>query len=312
MSGFVDLQVNGYAGIDFNGDRLEEDSMVQACQRLKADGVERILATIITAPINRMVDRIKTIADWIDMVPEVRDVVAGVHVEGPFINPAPGFVGAHPIGDVFTATVSHADRLINAGRSHVKLLTLAPECDPGQRVTRLADRCGVIVAAGHCDASMEQLDRAIDAGLTMFTHLGNGCPVKLNRHDNIVSRVLSRSDRLKISLIADGHHIPTFALANYMRMIPPENLIIVSDAISAAGLGCGVHHLAGQRVLVDPDGAAWAPCRTHYAGCATTLRRSREILLDEVTSDEALVDAAMITNPGRLLQSRSATAEPLV
>ncbi len=301
MNGFVDLQVNGYAGVDFNDDALSQHCMVDACRRLREDGVDQILATIITAPVKSMVGRIAKIADWIETNDEVRRTVAGIHIEGPFINPAAGFVGAHPVADVLPATIHHARRLIEAGRSNVRLLTLAPECDDGQRVIRFVAAQGVIVAAGHSDASIEVLDRAIDSGLSLFTHLGNGCPAMLSRHDNIISRVLSRSDRLKISLIADGHHIPAFALANYMRMIPAENIIIVSDAISAAGLGVGEYFLAGQRVWVDPDGAAWAACRTHYAGCATTLKRMREILVTQLHCDETVIDAAMRINPGRLL-----------
>ena len=303
MPGFVDLQVNGYAGVDFNDDDLTLESMLLACQRLRQDGVDQILATIITAPLERMAVRIAKIAGWLDAVAEVREVVAGIHVEGPFINPVAGFVGAHPVAAVLPATLPAAQRLLQSGGNHVRLVTLAPECDPGQRVIDWVASRGVIVAAGHSNASLAELDRAIDAGLTLFTHLGNGCPAQLDRHDNIISRVLRRSDRLMISLIADGHHIPVFALANYLRVIPPRNVIIVSDAIAAAGLGPGQYSLAGQRVWVDPDGAAWAACRTHYAGCATTLKRTRELLRASVTDDEATLDAYMIDNPSRLLRS---------
>ncbi len=157
------------------------------------------------------------------------------------------------------------------------------------------------MAAGHCDPSLDQLKESIDAGLGLFTHLGNGCPGQLHRHDNIVQRVLSVSERLPISFIADGHHIPPFALKNYLRCVPSENIVIVSDAISAAGLGPGRYELADQIVHVDEDGAAWSADRKHFAGCATTLPEMVRILKDKVGIDPTVSMRWMTDNPQRLL-----------
>src|SRR5690606_29138374 len=94
-------------------------------------------------------------------------------------------------------------------------------------VTRwLADQ-GILVAAGHSDASRDQLRGAIDAGLRLYTHLGNGCPGMMHRHDNIIQRVLSLADTLAISFIADGHHVPPMALRNYLAVVPEEQIVIV-------------------------------------------------------------------------------------
>lgn len=87
--------------------------------------------------------------------------------------------------------------------------------------------------------------------MALFTHLGNGCPGLMPRHDNIVQRALSLSDQLCISLMADGHHIPFFALANYLQCIPDERVVIVSDAISAAGFGSGTFSLKRSRRRSD-------------------------------------------------------------
>ncbi len=301
MTGFVDLQVNGYGGVDFNGDTLSDQDFALICQKLKADGVQAALATIITAPLETMIRRISRVAELIDGMPEFAHTIAGIHVEGPFINPADGFVGAHPPAAVLPASIDVAERLLEAGRGHVKLLTLAAEMDAGAIVTRSLSERGIVVAAGHCDASLDQLNESIDAGLAMFTHLGNGCPGQLHRHDNIIQRVLSISDRLPISFIADGHHVPPFALKNYLRVVPDENIIIVSDAISAAGLGPGRYELADQIVHVDEDGAAWSADRKHFAGCATTLPEMARILQDRVGIDPADSIRWMRENPSRLL-----------
>ena len=302
MAGYVDLQVNGYAGVDFNADRLSDEQAVSVCRRLVADNAQKILATIITAPMESMIARIARLAELIDQIPEVASTIAGIHVEGPFINPAEGFVGAHPPAAVIRATVDAAEKLIASGGGHVRLLTLAPEMDSDALVTKMLADSGIVVAAGHCDASLDQLRCGIDHGLKLFTHLGNGCPGMLPRHDNIIQRVLSLSDQLMVSFIADGHHVPPFALRNYLQRVPAENIVIVTDAISAAGLGPGRYELADQVVEVDEDGAAWAPCRTHFAGCASTFPQMVDVLTSKVGATDADIQRWLIENPSRLIR----------
>ena len=301
MSGYIDLQVNGYAGVDFNSDNLTTDEVVRACRRLKADGTESILATVITARIDLMLLRISRLVELMESSAEVADCIRGIHVEGPFLNPAEGFIGAHPASDAMSANVGVTDQLLDAGNGNIKMLTLAPEMDQDAQVTKYLSERGIAVAAGHSDASLSDLNRAIDHGLKLFTHLGNGCPGLLPRHDNIVQRVLAVSERLKISFIADGHHVPAFALRNYLGIVPHENVVIVTDAISAAGLGPGRYELSGQVVQVDDDGAAWAACRTHYAGCASTFPQMVEVLTESVGVGDEQIQQWMITNPRQLL-----------
>jgi len=301
MAGFVDLQVNGYAGVDFNAADLSFEEFSNACDRIRRDGSERFLATIITAPIEDMLAKISRIANWLEQSPNIADLVAGIHVEGPFLNPKEGFVGAHPSSAVEPANREAAARLVEAGNGRVRMLTLAPESDADAAVTKFLADNDVVVAAGHSDASLDELRRGIDNGLRLFTHLGNGCPGSLPRHDNIIQRVLSLSDELAISFIADGHHVPVFALGNYLHRVPHENIVIVTDAISAAGLGPGKYELSGQIVEVDPDGAAWAACRTHFAGCASTFPQMVEVLKQRVGASQDDIDTWMCHNPARLL-----------
>ena len=136
-----------------------------------------------------------------------------------------------------------------AGGGLVKLVTLAPERDPQFATTRWLVDQGIRVAAGHCDPPIDTLRGAIDNGLSLFTHLGNGCPPTLPRHDNVIQRVLSQSERLWICFIADGVHVPFVALTNYLRCVGLDRAIVVSDAISAAGLGPGEYSLRGERVV---------------------------------------------------------------
>lgn len=300
MSGYVDLQVNGYAGVDFNAPSLKLDDFVKATRCLAEDGTKQFLPTLITAPWEQMLSRVEQISGWIERG-EVGNDIPGLHIEGPFLNPVDGYIGAHPKDAAIPATVQRAAELLDHSRGLVKLVTLAPEVDPGGLVTRFFTDRGIAVAAGHSDASLDQLESAIDQGLCLYTHLGNGCPSNLSRHDNIIQRVLHFSDRLSISFIADGHHVPGFALANYFRCIEDDRIIIVTDAISAAGLGPGKYELAGQMVEVDEEGAAWAPCRTHYAGCATTFPKMIQFLKDKLRVTDQQIQAWFHENPKRLL-----------
>ena len=300
MTGYVDLQVNGYAGLDFNSESYSQEQVAQVCDRLRRDSVGKILATIITAPLSKMLERISRIAELIDSDVSIGDMIAGIHIEGPFISPELGYVGAHPVTAVRKATMDTTKELIEAGLGHVKMLTLAPEADVSCQVTNWLTKQRVIVAAGHSDASVECLNRAIDAGLSLFTHLGNGCPATLPRHDNIIQRILSLSDRLSISFIADGHHIPRFALKNYLMLVPTENVIIVTDAISAAGLGPGRYQLSDQTVEVDAAGAAWSGDRTHFAGSAATMPQMVTVL-ESVGIETELISKWTTDNPRRLL-----------
>ena len=305
MSNYIDLQVTGYAGVDFNALDLTIDEFVSATDRLASDGTHRFLPTLITAPWEHMVQKIDQIASWIDRGEVAKSQVFGLHLEGPFLNPEDGYIGAHPKDAAVPATIDKAKQLIDYGRGLVRVVTLAPEVDPDGLVTRFLSDKGIVVAAGHSNASRDQLCCAIDQGLQLYTHLGNGCPSNLPRHDNIIQRVLSLSDRLFVSFIADGHHIPSFALANYLRCMPNDRIIIVTDAISAAGLGPGRYELAGQYVEVDDDGAAWASCRTHFAGCATPFPSMVRFLQQEIKVTDSQVQSWFHDNPKRLLENAS-------
>jgi N-acetylglucosamine-6-phosphate deacetylase len=300
---FIDLQVNGYAGSDFNADGLTAEQLHAACEALERDGVAGILATIITDTLDAMSARLSRLVELRSRDKLAEKLIRGLHIEGPFINPERGYVGAHPPDAVRPADRDGMRRLFDAAGGLARIVTLAPENDAGFRVTEMVAKQGIVVSAGHTDASLDQLRGAIDAGLSMFTHLGNGCPAFLARHDNIIQRVLSLADDLWISFIADGVHVPPFALANYLRCARPDRVIVVSDAIAAAGLGPGRYTLGRREVEVGPDLAVRSEDGTHLVGSAVTMRRAAEVLRDDVGLND--VDVARLTgsNPRALLSA---------
>lgn len=297
---YFDLQVNGYRGVDFNG-TMTLDQVARACQSLRDDGVESILATIITDDLEAMCRRLDQLAEFQDEETIVRDVIAGFHIEGPFLNEQPGFIGAHPVAAARPADLDSTQRLLDAARGRTRIFTLAPERDRDFQVTRFLAELGIVVSAGHCDPSRSQLQEAISAGLRMFTHLGNGCPLNLHRHDNIIQRVLHESKSLWIGFIADGVHVPFFALANYLSTAGLDRCFVVSDAISAAGLGPGEFQLGSQTVIVDEQLATWAHDRSHLMGSAGTMPRAAKNLRDDLGLSQDEIDRLLWHNPRRAL-----------
>jgi N-acetylglucosamine-6-phosphate deacetylase len=297
--GFFDLQVNGYAGVDFNADDLDAESVEAMSARLVHQGVDGILVTLITDSLPSMVARLQRLVHLRGDLPSFRKVMRGFHIEGPFINPKDGYRGAHPVDAVLTADRSAMQKLLDAADGLTRLVTLAPECDPGLQVTRMLIDSGVAVSAGHTDASLDILKAAIDAGLTMFTHLGNGCPSTMPRHDNIVQRVLSLRERLWLCFIADGAHIPFFALKTYLDLVGVERAIVVTDAMSGASLGPGRYRLGRLELDVADDLIARSPDGLHLAGSTITMERSVQNLTERLGFTKENAWKLVAENPRR-------------
>ncbi|RYD34339.1 MAG: N-acetylglucosamine-6-phosphate deacetylase [Verrucomicrobiaceae bacterium] len=299
----LDLQVNGFAGVDFNRDDLTAESLRHACVAAREAGADRIFATVITDSVEAMARRLSRLAVLRETDEAVSGVIAGLHVEGPFLNPAPGYIGAHPVEHARLADLESARRLIDAGQGLVRLVTLAPECDPGLMVTRWLAGRGIVVSAGHCDTPLDTLKAAADAGLSMFTHVGNGCPQLMHRHDNIIQRALSLADRLWLCFVVDGTHVPPVALGNYWRAAGLDRVIAVTDAISAAGLGPGRFTLGNQVLEIGEDLIAWGPGRAHFAGSTATMRRVQETAAAMGLTPEEIVRITSV-NPRRAMGMR--------
>ena len=301
LTGYVDLQVNGYAGVDFNKDALTASELHHACTRLEADGVTAFLPTIITDDVEVMCRRLSALVGAREQDSVASRLIAGIHIEGPFLNEAPGFRGAHPQDAMRDADPEVMKRLLDAAAGLTRIVTLAPERDPDGRVIRMLTAGGIIVSGGHSDASMDQLRAAIDAGLSMFTHVGNGCPMQMHRHDNIVQRVLSLASELWLSFIADGAHVPFVALGNYLTLAGYDRAIIVTDAIAPAGLGPGRYTLGRWDIVIDSDMVPRSPDRSHFLGSAVTMQQSVDNLRRALNVPPDALRRLTSENPGRLI-----------
>lgn len=297
--GDFDIQVNGYAGADFCSRDLTIEQCRRACEELAADGVGGILATVITDSIEGICDKLTRLVAYRDRDPMIARMIAGFHVEGPFLSCKPGCPGAHDPAKIMPANVDDATRIVAAGGGLVRLVTLAPECDAGLATTSFLARQGITVSAGHCDPSLDELKAAIDAGLSMVTHLGNGCALDLPRHDNFIQRSLSLHERLWICYIPDGAHIPFFALANYLAISGIDRTVMVTDAIVAAKLPPGRYGYGEGEVEVDAAGVARRPGTRNLAGSTISMGQVRENLRQHLGLDDAAIEMLVAVNPRR-------------
>ncbi|MEM6691997.1 MAG: N-acetylglucosamine-6-phosphate deacetylase [Planctomycetota bacterium] len=297
--GLVDLQLNGAFGVDFNGHWTDED-WIYINHSLADHGYQTALATVITDDFDRMCDRIKRLAKAISDSP-TSPVIKGIHVEGPFLSDQVGYVGAHPAKQTRDAKLDTAKRLINSGGGHVKILTLAPERDSKGAVTQWLSERGVIVSAGHTNASLDEIDACIDNGMSMVTHFGNACPAVMPRHNNILNRLISRSVHLNFGLIADGHHIPNFLLNQWLKILPDEQTFIVSDSIMAGGMPAGEYTLGKQKVIKHVDASTWNSTGEHFMGSATLLNEMERHLVNELELSPKRAKTLCQDNPQRIL-----------
>lgn len=299
--GYIDLQVNGYADVDFNADELSVERVAALCERLESEGVTHIVPTVITADVDSMCRRLANIARAKESDKNIHRMLRCIHVEGPFLNPEAGYIGAHPKEHARPASWDIMGRLLHAAQGWVRIVTLAPECDPGMRVTKQLASAGIRVAAGHCNPTLDELHASIDAGLSLFTHLGNGCPAQLPRHDNIIQRVLSVAKHLRIGFIADGVHVPFFAIKNYLDCCGIERAFVVTDAICGAGQGPGDYTIGNQRVVIDENLATWSADRSHLMGSAGTMQRSELNLRNALGLSGAEIKTLLHDNPLKIL-----------
>lgn len=298
---YIDLQVNGYVGIDFNDPEVTVSQVHDAARAMVEHGVVAAYPTVITASVEAMCQCVKTIVAAIKADERTEAVFRGLHIEGPFLSKEPGYIGAHPVQHARASSIPVLERICDAAEGQVAILTLSPEVDVDGELTRFCVSRGILVAAGHTDASTEDLARCCDSGLSMFTHLGNGCPRLMDRHDNIIYRALQFRDRLSYSLIADSFHVPELLFRHLLDFIPNEKIVVVSDAICAAGLGPGEYRLGDRTVRIGPDKAARDPSGEHFVGAASTMRDADSWLEACLELDAAKRKQLMYENAKQLL-----------
>lgn len=262
--GFFDLQVNGFAGVDFNNPGCTPDQLRHATDCMRATGVTQYLPTLITSSFEEFSRCARTIVNF------ANPAVVGIHMEGPYISPLDGARGAHPRAHTKEASVEDFKRRQGAADGRIRLVTLAPEVPGALQLIEHLVEANIRVAIGHTAASIQAVRDAVGAGASLSTHLGNGCAQMLPRHPNFIWEQLAM-DELFASFIVDGHHLSQATVKAMIRAKKPERAILVTDAIAAAGCRPGFYMLGETEVELSADGRVAAPGALNLAGSALAM-----------------------------------------
>jgi N-acetylglucosamine-6-phosphate deacetylase len=267
FAGLFDLQVNGFAGVDFNAANLHVEQVHAALTSLRRTGVTRCLPTLITSPFGGFAAAARVLAR------AAHPAIAGLHMEGPYISSENGPRGAHPREWILPPAIDDFRRRQEAADGQIALVTLAPEADGALDLIEYLVTNGVRVAIGHTAASAQQIADAVRAGATLATHLGNGCAETLPRHPNVIWELLAADD-VYVSLIVDGHHLPPSTVKVMVRAKGAARTILISDAVACAGGTPGPYSIAGIDCVLGKDGRVSLPGTPYLAGSSLTLDRA--------------------------------------
>ena len=269
-SGLCDLQINGFAGVDFNNPTMSLAAFERALEAMLATGVSCCLPTIISASEDWQTRCFQALKAGCQQSELARQMVAGYHLEGPFLSPEPGFRGCHPEAAMVPARWDHFQRLQDAAGGRIRLITVAPEVDGVLELIPRWVAAGVTVAIGHSAASRAVVQQAVEAGARLSTHLGNGVAPLLPKGDNIILSQLG-DDRLSASFIADGFHIPRHVLQVYLRAKQSARTLLVTDGTAGSAAPPGRYSLGKVALERQQKAVVYIPESNSLAGSATTL-----------------------------------------
>ncbi|WP_282159894.1 N-acetylglucosamine-6-phosphate deacetylase [Ulvibacterium marinum] len=295
--GLIDVQINGYVGVDFSGPNLTVEGVIKATKALWKAGVTTYFPTIITSDLDRIKKNFAILAEA-RKNPEIGRSIPGFHLEGPYISPLAGFRGAHLEKYIRKPNWKEFQELQEAAENGIKLITVAPEIDGAIPFIRKCVKSGIVVSLGHHNGSAEEIQLAVDAGAKMGTHLGNGCANEINRHHNPIWPQLS-NDAITVSIIADGFHLTKEEVRTFYKAKGVENTILVSDALDLAGLPPGEYVRGERKLLLTPD-VVKLPKENVLAGAASPISKCVGVMLDYTGCSLKNAIQMASTNPARL------------
>ena len=302
--GFIDIQVNGFSGIDFNQPNFQGDDLVDACRDLLETGVTLFCPTLISADYDRLARNITEIRQACKKHSLVRSMVLGIHLEGPYINPADGPRGAHPRAYACHPDWTKFERLLELGQGLVRMVTLAPELPGSLTFIKKASQNGLAVGIGHCAPEPEVVDQAVAAGVGISTHLGNGTHQMLDRHQNYFQKQLAH-DGLLASIICDGIHLPDYFVKNVVRAKGRAKVVLITDATAASYAPPGRYSLGDLEVEADDDGALRLAGTPYLTGSTLTMERAIGKCADFAGIPLASAITMATANPAKLFKGIS-------
>lgn len=295
--GLVDLQINGFMGVDFNSPGLTAGQLESIAPALLMNGVTSCYPTLITGPRKRISSVLRTFLEVDRTRGLASRLIGGIHLEGPFISREDGPRGAHPRRYCLDPDIDLLKGWQEEAEGHIRIVTLAPELPGSEAFIRACREMGIVVAIGHTAAGSDDIRRAVDAGASLSTHLGNGCHATLPRHPNYLWDQLA-DERLYASMIADGFHLPDAVLRVFI-LAKNRNAVLISDGMPYTGLKPGLYDSpAAGPIRLTPEG------KLHREGKPGLLAGSAGTLLGGVTKIAGMEGFARAWEMGSIHPSR--------
>ena len=296
-----DIQVNGYGGRTC---RLASpdgrDALAWISRLMRELGVGLWMPTITTTTPEALEMAFTSCATALDGDPDLAASIPGLHLEGPYISPVEGPRGAHRLEQVRPPDWDEFCRLQDASGGRIRCVTVAPEVDGAIPFIEQCVAAGVVVGMGHTDLDRESLQRAIDAGATLSTHLGNGAHDQIQRHNNYIWYQLACRQTFA-SFIADGHHLPQECLYSMVHAKGIDQSLLVSDTVLLGGMRPGRYEVYDREVEKLPSGRIVIPGTPNLAGSASNLLECTQNVIRMAGLSHADGWRLASVNPARVL-----------
>ena len=270
IPGFVDIHCHGGGGKYFGS--LTDSEIAQVIATHRSGGTIAGLASLVTEPIPNLISQIKRLVPFAE-----RGEIAGIHLEGPYLSHAR--CGAHDPNLLRTPTIAEVETLLDAGQGFVKMITIAPELEGALEVIEYLAKSGVIAAIGHSQSDAATAQAAIDRGASVVTHFNNAMPKVVDGPGTMSSAVINEL-RVSLELILDGEHVAT-SIVREIFEAAPNRIVMVTDAMSAAGSIDGAYKIANLEVNVK-DGVARLASNSALAGSTLTMAKAFNHALNEI------------------------------
>ena len=298
--GFVDIQINGFAGIDFSSPELDAEKAISVLPAIWSSGVTSFCPTLITNSLSMLARNFAILEQAARMNRDFANAVPCYHLEGPYLSPL-GSHGAHDPKWMRLPNWEEFLELQAAAGGKIGIVTVAAELPGAEDFIRKAQASGVVVAIGHTDGGAEDIHRAAAAGATLNTHLGNGCPEYLHRHKAPLWSQLA-AESLHASMICDGFHLPPDVVKVIVGVKGIDKCILITDAVHVALLAAGKYTFGGKDIEFLPSGQVVTADRGSMAGSALTMNRGVAVFMKYSQCTLASAIQAATANPANLLR----------